>query len=144
MAIDQLFNPINPEAFKKQAAFAKIRRAPSTFRNHFKAGLSEVTPCHIRLIQATGPEWNRPRAFELFPQGKLNMKNVDNIFAAIVLLALLLLSAWGNATLLLVVSAILFVAGLVVFRMDTFRRKLLALAAVVGSAVGVAIAIVFR
>jgi len=72
------------------------------------------------------------------------MKNVDNIFAAIVLLALLLLSAWGNATLLLVVSAILFVAGLVVFRMDTFRRKLLALAAVVGSAVGVAIAIVFR
>ena len=72
------------------------------------------------------------------------MKNVDNIFAAIVLLALLLLSAWGNATLLLVVSAILFVAGLVVFRMDTFRRKLLALAAVVGSALGVAIAIVFR
>ena len=72
------------------------------------------------------------------------MKNVDNIFAAIVLLALLLLSAWGNATLLLVVSAILFVAGLVVFRMDTFRRKLLALAAVVGSAVGIAIAIVFR
>jgi membrane protein YqaA with SNARE-associated domain len=72
------------------------------------------------------------------------MKNVDNIFAALVLLALLLLSAWGSATLLLVVSAILFVAGLVVFRMDTFRRKLLALAAVVGSAVGVAIAIVFR
>ena len=72
------------------------------------------------------------------------MKNVDNIFAAIVLLALLLLSAWGNATLLLVVSAILFFAGLVVFRMDTFRRKLLALAAVVGSAVGIAIAIVFR
>ena len=69
---------------------------------------------------------------------------MDNIFAATVLLALLLLSAWGNATLLLVVSAILFVAGLVVFRMDTFRRKLLALAAVVGSAVGVAIAIVFR
>jgi membrane protein YqaA with SNARE-associated domain len=72
------------------------------------------------------------------------MKNVDNIFAALVLLALLLLSAWGSATLLLVVSAILFVAGLVVFRMDAFRRKLLALAAVVGSAVGVAIAIVFR
>jgi hypothetical protein len=72
------------------------------------------------------------------------MKNVDNIFAAIVLLTLLLLSAWGNATFLLVVSAILLVAGLVVFRMDTFRRKLLALAAVVGSAVAAAIAIVFR
>jgi hypothetical protein len=72
------------------------------------------------------------------------MKSVDNIFAGIVLLALLLLSAWGNATVLLVVSSILLVAGLLAFRVATFRRKLLALAAVVGSAVAAAIAIVFR
>ena len=54
MAIDQLFNPINPEAFKKQAAFAKIRRAPSTFRNHFKAGLSEVTALSHSLNPGDG------------------------------------------------------------------------------------------
>jgi len=72
------------------------------------------------------------------------MKNADSVFAAIVVVTLLLLSAWGNGTILLVASAILLVGGFVGLRADIFRRKLLALAAVVVSAVAASIAIVFR
>jgi hypothetical protein len=74
--------------------------------------------------------------------GGLNMRNPHGVFAAIVIVALPLFTAWGNATALLVVSAILLVAGFVVFRADTFRRNLLAV--VIGSALAAAIAIVIR
>jgi hypothetical protein len=74
----------------------------------------------------------------------MNMKNADSVFAAIVVVTLLLLSAWGNATVLLVASATLLVGAFVGLRADIIRRKLLALEAAVISAVAAAIAIVFR
>jgi hypothetical protein len=75
-------------------------------------------------------------------KGELNMKSLDDVFGAVVLATLLLLCAWGNATAMLVVSAILLVAGLVLFRAHTFRSKLLAL--VLGSVVAAAVVIVIR
>lgn len=69
------------------------------------------------------------------------MKNADGVLAAVTVVALLLLTAGGNARAMLVVSAILLVAGFAVLRADTFRSKLLA--AVVGC-VAAAVAIAIR
>lgn len=70
---------------------------------------------------------------------KLDMKNSADVF--VVVAALLILTAWGNATAMLVFSAIALAAWIVVpaFRGQTsFRRGLLAGAVSVAVAVAIA------
>jgi len=70
------------------------------------------------------------------------MKNADDLLAAVFVAALLILTAWGNAIVMFAVSAIGWVAGLLFFGNRARSGGLLV--AVVGFAVGAAIAIAIR
>ncbi len=71
---------------------------------------------------------------------EMNRKRVEYVFSAVVIAAFLILTAWGNATAMLVVSAIGLIVGILLFRGRTRRRGLLA--AALGVAVAAAIPIV--
>jgi hypothetical protein len=67
-------------------------------------------------------------------------KNTDHVFSAVVVAVLLILTAWGNATAMLILSAIGLVVGILWCRGRRGSVGLLAL--VVGFALTAAIAIV--
>ena len=67
------------------------------------------------------------------------MNNRENVFSAMVVILLLLLTAWGNATAMLVASALGCLAGFFIFRGHRLLSKLLL--AVVAFAVSAAFAI---
>lgn len=63
-------------------------------------------------------------------------QSVDDRFAALAVAVLLILTAWGNAVAMLVISALGLVVGLVLFRRSNTRGGFLA--AIVGLVVAVA------
>ena len=74
----------------------------------------------------------------------MDHQSISDKISAIVVAVLLILAAWGNATVMLIVSILGLVAMLLFFRKNITRGGALAAAVGLALAIGIALVILFR
>lgn len=72
------------------------------------------------------------------------MNQHETVFCAVAAALLLLVTAWGNATAMLIVSALGLIAGLLVFRSRKIQGRLLLAATGLGAATALVIVAILK